>query len=50
VDSGLGGFRLLAIGSAVLLLAAGLFFLMLRRGRVAPHASLITRSMDKDEK
>lgn len=41
---------LIGISLAILLLVGGLFLVMQRRSRAAAHASLITRSMDQDNK
>jgi len=42
--------NLLLLGVALLALAGAIFFLMRRRTRAAVHASLITRSMNRDQK
>jgi len=42
--------NLLIVGGAVLVLAVALFIFFQRRARAAPHASLITRSMDQDRR
>jgi hypothetical protein len=41
---------MVAVGIGVVLLTGGLFFVRQRRARHAAHASLITRSMDRDRK
>lgn len=49
-EPGFSRMGMVAIGVALVLLAGGLFFVMQRRARNAAHASLITRSMDRDRK
>ena len=44
------GKALLVAACALLAVAVGLLILVLRRLRVAPHASLITRSLERKEK
>jgi hypothetical protein len=49
-EPGFSRVGLVAIGVTILLLAGGSFFVLQRRARHAAHASLITRSMDRDRK
>jgi LPXTG-motif cell wall-anchored protein len=44
-----GNQKTLLIGLALLVAALAIGILWLRRSRQAPHASLITRSLDKDK-
>jgi hypothetical protein len=49
-EPGFSRLGLVRLGVAITILAGGLFFALQRRARQAAHASLITRSFDRDRK